>query len=248
MTFSLRRLFKRKRAKKAAQQQLTNIYALLWHMQYEPRHVVDIGANHGGWSRKILAAFPDVRLSLFEPQKDLAPHLADLEAKPTIRIQYVGIGDQDTTAAFTIHDRDDSSSFSYTSDQAKQSGFRQIQIEVLKLDTALKGSDFPPPDVIKIDAEGLDLAVLDGAGETMQSAQIVFIEAAISNPNYPNTLQRVIVRMDELGFRIWDFTDLNRVPGSGILWLVEAVFVRKGSRLDIESQDVAWLTAQKAKP
>jgi FkbM family methyltransferase len=247
MKFSLRKLFGQKRPKVYAQSQLARVCALLKRMQYEPIHVVDIGANHGGWSRQILAAFTDVWLSLFEPQSDLAPHLANLDAKSNVRIQYVGIGDKDTTAAFTIHDRDDSSSFSYTPEQAKQAGFRQVQIEILKLDTALKAGGFPPPDIIKIDAEGLDLAVLDGAGESLKSAQIVFIEASISNPKYANTLERVIGKMDELGFRIWDFTDLNRVPSSGLLWLVEAVFVRKGSRLDHESQDTAWLTVLKAK-
>lgn len=248
MRFSLRKLFNLKKKRQAAQGQLARVCAVLKRMDHEPVHVVDIGANHGGWSRQMRAAFPGVRLSLFEPQKKLAPHLADFERDPLAKVQYIGIGAQDTTAAFTIHDRDDSSSFAYTPEQAEELGFEQAQIEIRRLDSALGEGSFPPPDIIKIDAEGFDLAVLEGAGDSLQSAQIVFIEAAISNPKYPNTLLRVIGKMGELGFRIWDFTDLNRVPGSGVLWLVEAVFVRKGSRIDRESQDTAWVTAARPKP
>jgi hypothetical protein len=68
----------------------------------------------------------------------------------------------------------------------------------------------------------------------------------IDNLAYPNTLLRVIKKMDQLGFRIWDFTDLNRTADAGILWLVEAVFVLKGSRIDEASQSVDWLTIEKA--
>jgi len=38
--------------------------------------------------------------------------------------------------------------------------------------------------------------------------------------------------MDCLGFRLFDLTDLNRTPTRNLLWLVEAVFVRKGSAID----------------
>ena len=88
-------------------------------------------------------------------------------------------------------------------------------------------------DILKIDAEGLDLQVLDGAGETLSTTEIVLIEASVSNPDYPNSAIAVIQKMDCLGFRLFDLTDLNRTPNRNLLWLVEAVFVRKGSAIDV---------------
>ena len=55
----------------------------------------------------------------------------------------------------------------------------------------------------------------------------------MSNPDYPNSVIAVIQKMDCLGFRLFDLTDLNRTPNRNLLWLVEAVFVRKGSVIDV---------------
>jgi FkbM family methyltransferase len=201
-------------------------------MGMAPRHIIDIGANHGGWSRTALSIFPKAYISIFEPQQRLAEYLADLERNPNIKIHYKGVGDFNGTAPFTFHDRDDSCSFIYVSEDAQVRGFRQSEIEICKLDTIMRNCDFGAADIVKIDAEGLDLQVLDGAGETLSTTEIVLIEASVSNPDYPNSALAVIQKMDCLGFRLFDLTDLNRTPTRNLLWLVEAVFVRKGSAID----------------
>jgi len=76
---------------------------------------------------------------------------------------------------------------------------------------------------------------LDGAAKTLRETEIVLIEASVSNPDYPNSVLAVVKKMDQLGFRLFDFTDLNRTPNRNLLWLVEGVFVRKGHALDIAS-------------
>jgi FkbM family methyltransferase len=202
-------------------------------MGMAPRHIIDIGANHGGWSRTALSIFPKAYISIFEPQQRLAEYLADLERNPNIKIHYKGVGDFNGTAPFTFHDRDDSCSFIYVTEDAQERGFSQSEIEICKLDTIMRNCDFGAADIVKIDAEGLDLQVLDGAGETLSTTEIVLIEASVSNPDYPNSAIAVIQKMDCLGFRLFDLTDLNRTPNRNLLWLVEAVFVRKGSAIDV---------------
>ena len=56
--------------------------------------------------------------------------------------------------------------------------------------------------------------------------------AAVGSPLYPNTAAVVFRTMDERGFRLFDITDLNRTPKQGVLWLIEAVFVRRDGPLD----------------
>lgn len=202
----------------------------------EPAHIVDIGANHGNWTRAARSAFPDANISVFEPQKMLADKHTDLAADPRIDIHYKGVGDFDGSAPFTFHDRDDSSSFIYSASEAEAQGLTQDEIEICKLDTAMAASPFGAPDIVKIDAEGLDLKVCEGAPETLAQVQVLLIEATVACPEYPNTASAVFGKMDALGFRLFDITDLNRTPGKGILWLIEAVFVRKGSRLDMASR------------
>lgn len=214
-------------------QAVARLCRVLQSLGFTPRHVVDIGANQGGWSRAVLSVFPELRLTLFEPQRRLAPSLADLAAKPNVVIHYKGVGAVDGSLPFTFHDRDDSCSFVYNPVEAAARGFVQREIEICRLDTALAGSPYGPPDIVKIDAEGFDLQVLDGSIETLRTTEFVLIEASIANRDYPNTLLAVVHRMDQLGFRLFDITDLNRTPKHGVLWLVEAVFVRKASATDL---------------
>jgi FkbM family methyltransferase len=196
-----------------------------------PDHLVDVGGNHGNWTRAALVAFPSAKVTMFEPQQKLAEHHRDLAADDRVAIHYKGLGDFDGTAPFTFHLRDDSSSFIYSANEAKAQGLMQGEVEVLRLDTAMLGSPFGQPEIVKIDAEGLDLNVLGGASVTISRATIVLIEAAVSCPTYPNTAAVVFQRMDEMGFRLFDITDLNRSPRLGVLWLIEAVFVRKDTAL-----------------
>ena len=207
------------------------LFVTLKALGVKPTHVVDVGGNHGNWTRAALGAFPDAKVSLFEPQQKLAEKHKDLAANSRVALYYKGLGDFDGTAPFTFHPRDDSSSFVYSASEAAAQGMVQSEVEICRLDTAMAASAFGAPQIVKIDAEGLDLNVLDGAPATIAQAQIVLIEATVACPEYPNTAAIIFQRMDALGFRLFDITDLNRSPVLGVLWLIEAVFVRKDSAL-----------------
>lgn len=226
-------MFSKRRGKKTKVQSPTDrLFATLKTLGLKPSHFIDVGGNHGNWTRAARAAFPDANVTMLEPLPALREKHADLLADRKVAVVYEGAGDFDGVASFTVHERDDSSSFLYSADEAKERGFRQEQIRICQLDTLVGTSDFGAPDVIKIDAEGLDLQVLDGAQQTLAKAEVVLIEATIANKDYPNTLLAVVQKMDGLGFRLFDITDLNRTPERQILWLIEGVFVRKDGALD----------------
>jgi FkbM family methyltransferase len=219
--------FKRRKKRRPLPSPTEQLCALLVAQGFRPRHIVDIGGNYGNWTRAVLRAFPDARVTMFEPQTGLAHKHPDLASDPRVRIEYAGVGDFDGSAAFSFHERDDSCSFLYNADEAAKQGMPQETMPIRKLDTAIADSPFGPPQMVKIDAEGLDLNVLAGGPKTIAGAELVLIEATVANGVYPNTAAIVFAKMDELGFRLFDITDLNRTPERGVLWLIEAVFVRK---------------------
>ena len=84
----------------------------------------------------------------------------------------------------------------------------------------------------RIDAEGLDLEVLDGASDIMGKTEIILVEATVTSNVYKNTMAAVVKKMDENGYQVYEVTDLNRpFPEKPILWLIELVFVKKDSFL-----------------
>jgi len=229
------RFLKRRKPKEGAQASTQRLFDALRALDMRPKHIVDIGANYGNWTRAAITAFPEAKFSVFEPQKRLADKHTDLSQDKRVALYYKGVGDFDGSATFTFLERDDSCSFIYSASEAEEQGYAQSEIEICKLDTIMHQSSFGMPDIVKIDAEGLDLQVLEGGPEAIANADVVLVEATVACTEYPNTTSIVFKKMDALGFRIFDVTDLNRTPELGVLWLIELVFVRKGSSLDIAS-------------
>ncbi|KQO20443.1 FkbM family methyltransferase [Flavobacterium sp. Leaf82] len=212
---------------------LSNFYNTLKKINFEPKHIVDVGANHGTWSREALQYFPDAYYTLLEPQEWLKESFKDiLEKNPKVQFHSVGAGEKKGSFLFTIVDRDDSCSFRYTKEEALEAGFKQIEIPVVTLNDLLFESEIPVPDIIKIDAEGLDIEVLKGASNFFGKTEIFMVEAGVVNKAFHNSFLELINFMDDKGYRLFEITDLNRPFELKILWLVELVFIKKGGFID----------------
>lgn len=205
---------------------------------FNPKHIVDIGANHGTWTREVLTHFPDAYYTLLEPQAWLQDSLQDLlDQNEKIQFHAVGAGATEGSFQFTIVNRDDSCSFRYTQKEAAGLGYKQIEIPVVTLNSLLSKMTLPTPDIIKIDAEGLDIEVLQGASDFFGKTEVFMVEAAVGNKEFDNSLYKIIHFMDENGYRLFDLTDLNRPFEPKILWLVELVFVKKEGIIDTRKID-----------
>lgn len=211
---------------------LTPFFALLKRFGFAPKHILDIGANHGFWTREALKFFPDARYTLVEPQDHLKVHIQDLLDSGR-KIQWINAGASDVpgTLPFTITNRDDSSTFAFTEEQARAAGFRQIAIPVRTINEITMSAGGGLPDMVKIDAEGLDLRVLAGASNLFGKTDIFLVEAALCDGAYKNSVEEVMEFMTGAGYRLVDITDLNRSPKHGVLWLCELAFLRNGSTL-----------------
>jgi FkbM family methyltransferase len=212
---------------------LFNFYNTLIQMGFTPHHIVDVGANHGTWTREALRYFPEAYYTLLEPQKWLEKSFQDiLDSNSKVQFFPFGAGEKEGSFQFTIVDRDDSCSFRYSKEEAKAAGFKQIEIPVVTLNGLLSNSELPVPDIIKIDAEGLDIAVLKGASDFFGKTEIFMVEAGVVNKSFDNSFLKILNFMDENNYRLFEITDLNRPFQPQVLWLVELVFVKKNGFID----------------
>ncbi len=207
---------------------LENFFATLKQINFIPVHVVDVGANHGGWTRTALHYFPDAYFTLLEPQQWLEVYFKDLlEQNPKIKYHHCGAGSKPGTFKFTIANRDDSSTFVLSEEDAKEQGLKQIDVNIVTLNDLISSQNLPDPDIIKIDAEGLDLEVLKGADDFFGKTEIFMVEAGVAAKGIENEFSRVVDYMDTKGYKLFEITDLNRPFEPRILWLTELVFIRK---------------------
>jgi FkbM family methyltransferase len=206
---------------------------------FKPKHIVDVGANRGNWTRTAVKYFPDARYSMFEPQEKMRAEVQDLTQNENIKFFCMGAGPANSTMKLTVHQRDDSCTFAFDKAQAASRGLPQVEVPVVALDDFLPANGLPSPEVLKIDAEGWDLEVLKGAKNTLASCEIVLLEAAVMCKVFDNRIEKVISTMSGLGFAVFDFTDLNRTTFQNALWLVEIAFVKQGGLLDSQVQRYA---------
>jgi FkbM family methyltransferase len=213
--------------------ELNPLFDSLIRLKFNPQHIVDVGAHHGSWTRTARSYFPHAHFTLIEPQPALRSKLRDLLSDSSrVRLHSVGVADVEGELAFTIHNRDDSCTFALPAQIAAERGLRQVKAPVVRLDTLLRDCGLPSPEMIKIDAEGYDLKVVEGAKASIRSAELVLIEASIACKDYLNDLKTAVNTFSELGFRPFDITDLNRAEEHGCLWLIEIAFCRIGGFLD----------------
>jgi FkbM family methyltransferase len=160
---------------------------------------------------------------LVEPQQHLRPSVQDLEVKHQVRWINAGCADSPGYLPLAGAEQDHSSSFC-----TAQPGQTTILVEIKTLDQIVAGN--PIPDLVKIDAEGYDLKVIEGAKSLLGKTDVFLVEAMICG-EYENTAHAVINRIAQAGYSIIDITDLNRSYKTGALYLVELASARNGSAL-----------------
>lgn len=216
---------------------LINLIEILKSIDFTPNLIIDVGANHGTWVRLWKQAFPKSHFILIEPQKWLEPSFKDMLDSRTIYLP-IGVGKTNGSFMFTINsDRDDSSTFLLSSEEALSRGYKQIELPIQTLNSVVENYENMIPDIVKIDAEGLDIEVLEGASNLFGKTEIFLVEASI-NSTFDNTdITKVIAYMDSKGYRTFDITDINRPFSNNVLWLVEIAFIKRGGIID----KINWL-------
>lgn len=200
---------------------LNGFFFTLKRAGFDPSLIYDVGANRGQWMRVAHAAFPAARIVCFEPQAQLHRRTRNVEWRA------IGLSNREGEATFTIADNDVSSSFRISTEAAGRHGLRQLTVPLSTVDAQANGAI---PDLIKIDAEGLDMQVLEGAAGTFGKTDVFIIETGILAP-VENDLRTVCDFMTARDYRLVQIVNLNNAAGSHFLFLADLAFIRADSPL-----------------
>lgn len=210
---------------------LDSFFELIKRHGFDPKHIVDAGANHGNWTREALKYFPQAQFTLVEPQVELKIYVQDLiDAGYKVNWVHAGVSDRSGVMTFNVRAQDQASTFLQALPVVNGTA-RRVEVSVKTLNEIVASSGFPVPDMVKIDAEGFDLKALSGASELFGQTDIFLTEVSIGERNFENTVPAIVAKMTDVGYQLIDITDLNRSPTFGVLWLCEFVFLRSDSHL-----------------
>jgi FkbM family methyltransferase len=164
--------------------------------------MLDIGANTGVYSAILEDVFGSENLYLFEPLPHLQRYLkrrfprahvfdfglSDKREKQTIRVPYINGKRFDTRATCNDHT------------ESNQTGCDEFEVQFLPLDEVARSVPFDSVGFVKIDVEGHELEVLDGAVETLTRFKpLVLIEIEARHHAFPIT--KTFSRLEAMGYK-----------------------------------------------
>ena len=135
---------------------------------------VDVGANAGVFTHMVLLFNPRARVIAFEPQPPMAQKIRDYAVRTGADIQVIekAVGAQEGKAWLCLHHDGDGVAFIA---DAPAPGLKSRQVDVVTLDRALDGCG--PIAVFKLDVEGHEVEVLQGAAAVLGRADFLIAEA-----------------------------------------------------------------------
>ncbi|MFT5285260.1 MAG: FkbM family methyltransferase [Planctomycetota bacterium] len=168
---------------------------------------VDIGANVGSYTLLACSAIGAKGVA-FEPVpatfERLMENIRINHLEETVTCINKGLGAESGTLSFTS----DSDTMNHALAPG-ESAFNPIAVEVTTLNAALKGAT---PALIKIDVEGFETPVLEGAEEVLSqdSLHSVIMELNGSGDRYGYDETRIVEMMFDLGFRTYSYDPFAR--------------------------------------
>jgi FkbM family methyltransferase len=176
----------------------------------------DVGANSGEYSEALFRSFPDARLYAFEPVST-SFNLLQSRLRDT-RGNCYRIGLSDSTTNAIIYDYEDIEGSQHASlfedvltKLHHSAGVKAERIELTTLDEFCSRSSVQQIDFLKIDTEGNELKVLQGARDLLARGLIRLVQFEF---NEMNVIARVFLRDFYDSLRGFDF---YRLMPNGLL-------------------------------
>jgi FkbM family methyltransferase len=140
----------------------------------------DIG-GYRGYISGVMALGGAFQVLVFEPlpaNQQAVRRLCELNPYLPINLMTVALGDVDETAFLKIMSDSSMGKLARSSFQKDATPVAEIPVAVRRIDSLIHSHEIPPPNVIKIDVEGAELEVLNGALEVLNmSRPTIFLEA-----------------------------------------------------------------------
>lgn len=200
-------------------------------MRYEPKTILDIGANDGYSVTLFRQIFPQARILSFEPLADCFQMVeSTIQRHPPGQAFHCALGDQDGTSIIHRSEFTPSSSLLPMDQIHKQefphtSNSTDEKITVRRLDGMRNELRLEPPFIAKIDVQGFEDRVIRGGEQTLRQAVAIVVE--LSNYSlYKDqaTFSGVHSQLESMGFVFRGTIDQMQSPKDGRILQFDGLF------------------------
>jgi FkbM family methyltransferase len=197
-------------------------------MGFVPRTVIDVGAAYGSFTRLCRTVFPEARYLLLEPLEEYRP-LLELVKQSSGSVDYM-------IAAASAHEGD--ITINVHPDLVGSSLYREVEtgtgvngvtriVRSVSLDRLTAQTKVSGPCLLKIDVQGAELDVLEGAERTLSDCGLVVLEVSFFRffEDGPECTE-VLAYMKARGFVPYDIVGRQYRPLDGALSQADIAFVK----------------------
>jgi len=206
------------------------VFSLLARAGFAPRTVYDVGAANGTWSNHISEIFPEASFHMFEPLARLFPAYEkslewQMQRHPTFRLHAIALGAESNQVTMRVHSDGYSSTILDIGDQPD---FRTETVRQYRMDEYVEEFGLPLPDLIKLDTQGAEQAILGQAARCLEHASVVFAETWLDRRYGPMT--PLLTEMRELlGGHAYELAEIGQrfYDGDHYLHCCDAFFLKR---------------------
>ncbi len=196
--------------------------------------LLDIGAATGEYVEKMRECGYKNRIISFEPLKGSFSQLQKKAARDKAwQIYNYALGSEEGRATINVSGNSDSSSLlnmlpEHVTSEPDSRYVRKEEIKIKRLDNVY--ADFCGPQnkvMLKIDVQGFEKSVLEGAGECLQSVGVIQLEMSLV-PLYEHQplFTEMIGYLADKGFQLYSLEDGFANMHTGQLLQVDGIFVK----------------------
>ena len=173
---------------------------------------IDVGANAGGYTISFAKNF--IKVLAIEPNPEMAKIIrrnSEINNYKNIEVIEAALSSYNGTGSFYIPDISSQvASLDRNWSYIKNINVLTIQVQVMTLDTLIRNINYPTIDLIKIDAEGMEIEILNGAKEAFSKTKRIVIETE------KTSTKKVIQILKENGYTV-RFLEGNEELGGNLL-------------------------------
>ncbi len=151
--------------------------SLMRSLGFQPKTVIDVGVASG--TMEICCAFPESYFLLIEPLKEFESDLKAILERYKGSYVLAAAGSSSGQVKFNVHDYAPTGSSLYRESMGTEADGHEITVPMIRIDDILKDKQLNGSYLIKVDVQGAELDVLEGAQEALLEAEAVILEVSL---------------------------------------------------------------------
>lgn len=203
----------------------------LKRLDYRPGTIIDVGVADGTFD--LYTAFPTAAYFLVEPLREFEPALSWISSHYNAQYELAAAGAEDEERLIrsgrTLAEMHGAALEPARGGSVKEAPGKR-RVPVRRLDRLVEERNLPGPYLLKIDTQGTEIEVVNGAAGILPRVDVVIAEASFFNfrqkPNQP-LIDDLLRCMDERGFFPYDFFGGFNRPLDDALGQIDIAFVKR---------------------